>query len=252
MNELLLFLDKLLVPEEFARADISMNGLQVAGKSAAVTKAAFAVDACMESFSAAVKAGADILIVHHGLYWGKPIPITGAHFERISFLIEHDLALYASHLPLDAHPEVGNNAGLAAALGLKSRMPFGEYHGVDIGIKGSFDGSGLTLQEVIARLDLTDEPGLSVLPFGPDKIHTVGVVSGGAPNEVLQAIEEDLDLFITGEPSHQVYHTCLEAGISMIAGGHYLTETYGPKLLMDRVAAGTGIETVFIDIPTGL
>jgi dinuclear metal center YbgI/SA1388 family protein len=251
IKKLVNWFDELLRPEEFLRSDVSMNGLQVGRKQPEITRAAFAVDACMESFQRAVQAGADLLFVHHGLFWGKPISLTDAHYERISYLIEHDLALYASHLPLDAHPEVGNNAGIAAKLGIVNRMPFGEYHGSMIGVRGDFP-EALPLEAVLEILDLRDETSVSILPFGRKKIKSVGIISGGAANEVLQALDNGLDLYITGEAAHQIYHTCLEGGINVIAGGHYTTETYGPKLVADKLSAEMGIQTSFVDFPTGL
>ena len=209
------------------------------------------MDACLESFQRAVQGGADMLFVHHGLFWGKPIPLTDTHYERISYLLEHDLALYASHLPLDAHSEVGNNAGLANKLDLGNRIPFGEYHGSMIGVKGDLPAA-LSLEAVLGILDLGDEPSVSILPFGKKKIKRVGIISGGASTEVSQALDEGLDLYITGEASHQTYHVCLEGGINVIAGGHYNTEVYGPKLVAEKLSAEMGIQTQFIDFPTGL
>ncbi|NQT60993.1 MAG: Nif3-like dinuclear metal center hexameric protein [Bacteroidetes bacterium] len=251
IKELVNWFDELLKPEDFIRADVSMNGLQVGRKQKEITRAAFAVDACMESFQRAVQAGADILFVHHGLFWGKPIPLTNAHYERISYLIEHDLALYASHLPLDAHPEVGNNAGIANKLGLINRMPFGEYHGSMIGVKGELSEDS-PLETVLDILDLSDEASVSILPFGKKKIKSVGIISGGAAGEVFQALDEGLDLYITGETAHQIYHTCLEGGIHVIAGGHYNTEIFGTKLVAEKLSAEMGIQTYFVDFPTGL
>ncbi len=251
LKELVGWFNALLKPEEFTQNDISLNGLQVGRKQKEIKKAAFAVDACMETFQRAVQAGADILFVHHGLFWGKPIPLTDAHYDRISYLMEHDLALYASHLPLDAHPDVGNNAGIANKLGLIDRLPFGEYHGKKIGMKGELPEVS-SLEDVLGVLGLRDEASLSILPFGKKKIRSVGIVSGGAADEVLQAIDEGIDLYITGEASHQVYHACLEGGIHVIAAGHYNTEIYGPKLLADKLSGEMGITAYFIDFPTGL
>jgi len=244
-------LNELLSPGDFARADNSMNGLQVGRRSGDVAKAAFAVDACMESFQGAADAGADMLIVHHGLFWGKPLAVTGTHYARLAYLIEHDLALYASHLPLDAHPEIGNNAGLARQLGLTNLEPFGEYRGVMIGMRGELSRPE-TVESILTRLGIQDEETVSILPFGPPVVRNIGVVSGGAAEDVLEAIDKKLDMYITGEPSHQVYHACLEAGIHMVAAGHYFTETFGPKLLAERIARETGLDTCFIDHPTGL
>lgn len=237
--------------ESVEKSDASLNGLQVAAAEADIQKAVFAVDACMETFRRAVERGADLLFVHHGLFWGKPSPITKSHYERIRFLMENDLALYAAHLPLDMHPVYGNNAGLVEELGLERVEAFGELHGVAIGFKGAFP-KYLDLDEVLARLGLSRESALGVLPFGPDTIEKVAVVSGGAEKLVGEALDWGADLYITGELSHEVYHTCQEGKIHLLAGGHYFTETYGPKLMAEKTAGDTDVETEFVDVPTGL
>ncbi len=231
--------------------DISMNGLQVGRSDTPVRRVAFAVDACMASFTRAVELGADLLCVHHGLFWGKPIPLTGAHYRRVKYLLDHDLALYAAHLPLDMQMEVGNNAGLADALNLKTRESFGDYHGIKIGLKGELP-EALDIDGVLRQLGLSRDGALGILDFGSDRIRTVGIISGGADKEVEQALDENLDLYLTGELSHQVYHTCLEGKIHLIAGGHYYTETYGVRNLMKRLQRDHEVETVFVDVPTGL
>ena len=236
---------------EYERADASMNGLQVGRREKSLKRIALAVDASAETFRRAVDGGADALVVHHGLFWGKPIAVTGSHHQRISLLLEHDIALFAAHLPLDAHQEVGNNAAIAAAVGLRDIKPFGEYHGLMIGLQGILD-EALGVPEILQLLGWEDEPDITVLPFGPDRIRRIGVVSGGAAGSVHQAIQQGCDLFITGESSHQVYHTCLESRIHMIAGGHYRTETYGVQQLGRRIEQETDISTFFIDLPTGL
>ena len=241
---------------ELEKIDISMNGIQVAAgggdpSGVEIKKIAFAVDACLESFELAAAQGADMLVVHHGLFWGRPIRIEGAHFRRLKFLMDNNISLYASHLPLDMHPEFGNNAGMCASLGISSPEPFGEYHGLKIGFKGRLP-EACSIEQVLDKLGLSAERALSVLPFGPDKISTVAMVSGGAAEDVYQAIAEEADLYITGDSSHQIYHTCLENGINLICGGHYHTETWGVRLLSERTASDLNIETVYLDVPTGL
>jgi dinuclear metal center YbgI/SA1388 family protein len=252
LSELDRLLRDLLSLDALAAADRSLNGLQVANSRGVVERMAFAVDACLESFRRAASWKADLLFVHHGLFWGQPLALTGTHYRRIRALLEADLALYAVHLPLDLHAEVGNNAGLARSLGLQELEPFGEYHGIKIGCKGCFPEER-SLEEVVRLCGGgSSGGGPKVLPFGPQRVRRVGVVSGGAAEEALQAIEEELDLFITGEASHSIYHYCLEAGIDVIFGGHYLTETWGVRLLCEKLARETGLETSFLDIPTGL
>ena len=251
--ELAARLDARLNTASFQAKDISLNGLQVGASEKAVAKAAFAVDACAESIRRAAAAGADVLIVHHGLFWGAPLAITGAHYKRVKALLDADMALYAAHIPLDAHPEIGHNACIARAIGLEpdSIKPFGEWRGMAIGTQGRF-AQEETLDAVLARLFINGEKPAHILPFGPQKVRTVGIVSGGGGGELSQAIDAGLDLFITGEIGHEQYHAALEAGISVIAGGHYQTETFGLKALAKELAQQTGIETFFVDAPTGL
>lgn len=237
--------------DEVGKADVSLNGLQVGQKDAEVKKAAFAVDACMETFARAGETGADLLFVHHGLFWGKPLSVTGEHYRRLEYLITRGIALYASHLPLDMQPEFGNNAGIARELGLQETAAFGDYHGISIGLKGRLPNP-LDIDGVLERMGLNRQSALGLLPFGKERIETVALISGGADKEVEQAMSAGVDLFITGELSHQVYHSCLEGEINLIAGGHYRTETYGPRLLAEKCRNDTGIETEFVDVPTGL
>lgn len=235
--------------DALAGLDASLNGIQVDRRNQEIDTVAFAVDACMDSFRRAVEGGAGLLFVHHGLYFGRIKPVTGHYYERLRYLFEHDLALYAAHLPLDQHPEFGNNAGMAAALGLLDVEPFGEYKGVTIGYKGRLP-EARTLQQIQAVIG--SGPPMGVLPFGPDQISTVGIVSGGAPYDVSQAIEQGLDCYITGDASHSIYHEALESRINVIFGGHYQTEVWGVKLLAQRTAVDTGLNTFFVDVPTGL
>jgi len=235
----------------FAGTDVALNGLQVANAKQSVEKVAFAVDACLESIRRAAEWGADLLFVHHGLFWGRPLAVTGGHYQRLRALIQADLALYAVHLPLDMHPQLGNNAGLARRIGLQQLEPFGEYKGMKIGFKGILP-EAMNLEQVVRACCGSNEQGINVLPFGPGEIYTVGISSGGAADEASQAIEEKLDLFITGDASHEIYHHCLEGRINVIFGGHYLTETSGVTLLSEKLRAETDLQIRFLDIPTGL
>lgn len=251
MVELDMWLRDQMNIDAMASVDNSLNGIQVERHNPEVSCVAFAVDACMGTFQRAVEQTADVLFVHHGLFWGKESTITGAHYERIRFLIEHDLALYAVHLPLDMHPEFGNNAGMAAALGLEQVRPFGWYKGHQIGFAGTLPRSQ-SMEQICRTLFGGTDSVLGILPFGPRDISSVGLVSGGAPYEVEQAISEGLDCYITGDAQHTVYHRAMEEKINVIFGGHYLTETWGVRLLSLRLAEETGLRTSFIDVPTGL
>lgn len=237
--------------DDLASIDSSNNGIQIGCGDKTIERIAFAVDASLESARRAASWKADMLFVHHGLLWSRAVPLVGFHLERVREFMVNDMALYVAHLPLDMHAEVGNNGAMAAALDLEDRRPFGEYKGQRIGQRGELPKPA-TLDQVIIRLFGSGDAVLGVLPFGPEEIRTVGIVSGGAPYDVRQAIDEDLDLYITGDASHNVYHDCLEAGINVIFGGHYATETWGVKTLAGRCAADTGIKTTFLDIPTGL
>ena len=231
--------------------DDSLNGIQVSRRKAQVKRLAFAVDACAETFRRAAQGGADLLFVHHGLFWGPASRLEGSLLERVRILLENDLALYACHLPLDMHPEVGNNAVLADLLGLEQRKPFGVYHGVAIGVSGILP-KPLGMDKVVQTL----LPDLSVprllIPPAKDLVSKVAIVSGGAPFEAFQAFGTDIDLYVTGEPSHSVYHSVVEQGLGFLAAGHYATETWGVKAVAAKVEKELGLETFFIPLPTGL
>jgi dinuclear metal center YbgI/SA1388 family protein len=231
--------------------DKSRNGIQVSRRNPEIKKVAFAVDACAESFRRAAEWGADMLLVHHGILWGALERLEGSLYERVRFLMERDLALYAAHLPLDMHPAVGNNAALARLIGLENTEPFGSDKRVKIGIKGTLP-QPMSLDEIALKLTGTDATEVRSFPFGPREVKSVGIMSGMAPQEVRQAIAEGLDLFVTGEPAHEIYHDCLESRIHAIFAGHYWTETFGVRLLGARLAKETGVETLFIDLPTGV
>jgi dinuclear metal center YbgI/SA1388 family protein len=205
----------------------------------------------MESFKRAVEGGAQLLFVHHGLFWGKDLRVIRSHLKRLEFLISNGCALYAVHLPLDSHPEFGNNAALAAILELKDRKPFGMYHGVQIGLKGTLDPR-LDTDSVVAKLGFDRDACAAVLRFGKEVNSSVAIVSGGAISDVQQAIDEGLDLYLTGEMGHSFYHLCLEEQVNLICGGHYQTETYGVSLLAEKLKTDTGLETFYIEVPTGL
>jgi dinuclear metal center YbgI/SA1388 family protein len=231
--------------------DVSLNGLQVDNDGSGIKKIAFATDACMETFERAFAAGAGMLFVHHGLFWGKASALSGIHRERLKFLLDKNIALYAAHLPLDQHPQYGNNAVLARKLGIEKLESFGSYHGHKIGYKGDLKAP-LTIEDAVSLISFMDRPPLSTLPFGKGRILTAAVVSGGAADLVNEAIEEGIDLFITGDAAHTWYHYALEAHINVIAGGHYATEVWGVRAIMGLCAEKLNMDVEFIDVPTGL
>ncbi len=231
--------------------DISLNGFQIKGPDKELKKAVFAVDASFDTIDAAVNASADILVVHHGLFWGSPIAIAGNHYRRVKRALDGNLSLFACHLPLDAHPLYGNNAQMAITLGMTGFDPFGLYRGRKIGYKGKLPFP-MTMPEIARILGFSAESGLRMLKFGKDMIETVGIISGGAGDDVDQAIAEGLDLYITGELPHEVYSLVKESGMNVIAGGHYQSEVFGVKALQRMAEKELGIETLFAEVPTGL
>lgn len=250
LEELDSYFRSILPIEDFSGIDSSLNGVQVGQPGLEVQKVAFSVDACLETFRRAVQEHSQVLFVHHGIYWGRVEPITGTVWERIRTLMDGGIALYAAHLPLDMHGELGNNAQMAAALGLGALEPFGMYKGRNIGWKGELPAPA-SLDEVTRTLFGSPDDVLGILPFGRPEVRTVAIVSGGAPHEVDEAIDQGIDLYITGDASHTIYHRCLEASINVIFGGHYRTETWGVRAVARKLAEEKNIETSFIDVPTG-
>jgi len=247
LEQIVEYLDNLLNVKDIP--DESLNGLQVAN-SGEVKKAAFAVDVSLASIEKAAAEQADMLIVHHGLFWGKPAPVTHGLYQRIKMLIDDDIALYGVHLPLDMHPELGNNARIEKVLGWPVKEDFGEYHGLIIGKAVEFK-KPVSVDDISRRLKerLNTEP--VVWNFGPEKISRVGYVSGGAISMLPEAIKANVDAFITGETRHEAYWQAREAGINVFFAGHYATETLGVKALEENIKEKLKIETVFIDLPTG-
>ncbi len=247
-SELIAYLDTYLELGAFEGLDRSLNGLVVGGPDREVDTIAFAVDACQSTFEKAIAVKADILIVHHGLYWGSPLAITKNHYTRIRTLLDGNLDLYAAHLPLDAHPEVGNNVMMAKKLELEDIEPFAPYKGNMLGFKG-------LLPQSQSPLSIANQLGFAnptILDFGKKEIKSIGIVSGGASDDVYAALAEDLDCFITGEVEHQIYHDAEEAGITVIGGGHYLTEVFGVQALSEHLKQKFGVSVQFIANPTGL
>lgn len=230
--------------------DPSLNGLQVEGTEE-VTKVAVAVDSSLSTFEQAADVGADFLFVHHGLFWGAPVPVTGAHRRRVAFLLEKEISLYAAHIPLDAHREVGNNWGLARLLGLTELDDFGTWKGTPIGVKGAFPAP-VPLRDLADTIERELGEAVLVHAGGPENVRTLGIVSGGAAREVATAAEQGLDAFLTGEPKHDVFHDAFERGVNAMYAGHYMTETVGVNLVADKLRDVHGLATEFILLPTGL
>lgn len=230
--------------------DASNNGLQVEGMGE-VTRLAFAVDAGLAAFEGAQAAAAQMLVVHHGLFWGRPVMITGIHRRRLESLFDAGISLYAVHLPLDFHADVGNNATLARWLDLEDVAAFGDYKGYSAGIVGRLPAV-VSLDQFVAGVEeKLGEPAVKVWPFGDETIRRVGIISGGGGSMVDQAAEAGVDVYLTGEMDHNVYHQACELGLNVVYGGHYATETAGLKALSEHLAARFDLHTHFLDLPTG-
>lgn len=246
------YFNSFLKKENFP-CDPSLNGIQISNKhpDREILKVGFAVDACEATAKRAFDLGCGALFVHHGLLWGQCQTITDDFYKRVSAFIQNDIALIAYHIPLDANNPYGNNYGLAKRIGLTKTEPFGTWHGMTIGVKGVLKKQ-VTSDELSKMVLRENESPVNVFPFGKEKIKTVGIISGGAGEDVRQAVSEGLDAYITGEVMHQDFHYINEMGINVIAGGHYQTETMGVNLVMEKLKKEKKIAVEFIDIPTGL
>ena len=247
ISEIIDFLDETLQPEGFR--DYGPNGLQVPGRDE-VAKVVTGVSANLELIERAVAAKADLLLVHHGLFWSfHPVGLTPVLAARLRTLFKSDLALAAYHLPLDAHPELGNNAILARELGCERQEPFAMVDGVPIGRIGHLPPDGLPADEFFARVrEVTGREPLT-FSFGPPVIRSVGVVSGAAAKSLPEAVALGLDAFITGEPAENVMGDAREAGINFVGAGHYATETFGVRALGELLAGRFELEHEFVDVP---
>jgi len=240
--------DRLLRTNEIGDYEGAANGLQVENRGT-VSRIAAAVDASRATVKLAIAAKADLMIVHHGLFWSPSHPWTGGKYELLRLLVGNNLAIYSSHLPLDAHPKLGNNAQLCAALGLKNLRPFFFSHGQCIGFQ---------TRQTVSRADLakrlehaTGEKPL-LIPGGGKVCRRIGVVTGGAGEGLKRAADEGVDTFITGEGPHWTYALAEELGVNVLYGGHYATETFGVKALAAHLSKKFKLPWSFIDHPTGL
>jgi len=239
---------KRLRPATFNDYEGAANGLQVEN-SGAVSRIAAAVDGSLATVKMAAAARADLLIVHHGLFWGPAIPWTGPRRALLQWLIEKDIAVYSSHLPLDAHPQLGNNAQFCAALGFVKLRPFFVEKGKALGWQTRAGIGRAALAERIGRV-LGRAP--VVLPGGPERCRRIGVVTGAAGSQLRLAAAEGVDTFITGEGPHWTGALAEELGVNVFYGGHYATETFGVKALAAELSKKFRVPWVFLDHPTGL
>jgi dinuclear metal center YbgI/SA1388 family protein len=245
-DEIIAFCDEMLEIDSFE--DYGPNGLQVPG-APDVSKLASGVSANLAFVEAAVESGAQLALVHHGLFWGgDPQALSEQMAERLRALLGARMSLAAYHLPLDAHGEIGNNALLCEALGFEAEASFSELRGQKIGVVGR-SRDGVDAAELKGRV--TELLGREPLMFdaGPDRVRSIGIVSGGAAGQVHDAISLGLDAFLTGEPSEPAMADAREGAIHFIAAGHYATETFGVKRLGATLAERFGVEHEFIDVP---
>lgn len=245
LNTIVRFLNKELNTRNIP--DSSRNGLQVRANSE-ITKVGFAVDACISTFEKAKKAKCDLIVIHHGLLWkGKKI-LPKLIEKRVRYLKKNKISLYASHLPLDLHPECGNNMQLAKLLNLNNIRKFGTYHKIYIGYSGK---TNTTIKALERKLNKELKTKCLTLNFGKSKVKSIGIVSGGGKDSFPEAYMKKLDCFLLGEANHRLYHQAKDLKQNVIIAGHYETETVGVKALMPVIKERFKVQTYFIDNPTG-
>lgn len=251
LESMLQYLDGYLGLSDHPDYPGALNGLQVEGGRHEVAHIVAAVDASEAAIHEAIELGADLMMVHHGLFWGGVQPLTGRLMRKVRPLVEAGVSLWSCHLPLDGHAQVGNAARLGRALGLELEGRFAAYQGADVGWYGRL-AEPCEAQELRTRaVDLLGN-SVRLLDGGPERIERVGVVTGGGASFVGAAVELELDAFVTGEGSHHTYFDAVELGIHVLLGGHYATETFGVKALADHVAERFDLTCDFVDQPTGL
>jgi dinuclear metal center YbgI/SA1388 family protein len=226
----------------------ALNGLQVEN-SGAVSKIGAAVDASSRVVSLAIQRGVNLLIVHHGLFWPGLQPIAGGRRQMLEQILQKDLAVYSAHLPLDVHSVLGNNAQLAAALGLENTEPFFEAKGQPIGLKVH---AQIARDELARRLETSLGGPAKIFAAGPSETKSIGLITGGAGSEIYSVAGEGIDTFITGEAPHWAAVAAEELKVNLFLGGHYATETFGVKALASHLSDRFNLPWEFIDSPTGL
>jgi dinuclear metal center YbgI/SA1388 family protein len=243
LQKIVAFLDQELRTTEVKDYPNAHNGLQLEN-AGEVTRVACAVDACAAVIDDACDAGADLLIVHHGMFWNGAQRIEGALYRKLRRAMEAGLAIYSSHLPLDLHPRLGNNALLAKALGVGKTQPF-----LEIGVRAAVD---LPLAALVERAEQALQSPVHLAPGGPSRVRKLGIVTGGAGGEVAKAVAAGVDTFLTGEGAHWTYTMAEELGVNLIYAGHYATETFGVKALGAELQKKFKLPWGFIDHPSGL
>lgn len=240
------FLNAELRIEDFQ--DSSNNGLQVGDETQEVARVCFGVDASIEFFEKAAERNADAVVCHHGISWGDSLKrIAGLNYRRIEYLVRHGIALYAYHLPLDAHPKYGNNAQICRVMDLKKLKPFGCYKGKQIGFRGEFS-EPMSYSDFKKTVKAMVGQEVTSMDFGRKEIRTVAVVSGAASEGIEEAAREGVDAYLSGEPSLVAYNLAREYNINAVFAGHYATEVFGVRALGQVVAKRFGIEAAMIDL----
>lgn len=245
------YLETLLNHKNIADWPNALNGLQVEN-GGRVSRIGVAVDACEATLWMAADRKIDLLIVHHGLFWGGLQQVQGASYRKLKLALDADIAVFSSHLPLDLHPEFGNNALLARALGFPEppvAEPFFFEKGVFLGLKAKLSMDRDALRQ---RLEYAAGSPVKLIAGGREQVGVVGVVTGGAGGELFKAAAEGVDTFITGEGPHWSYPAAEELGINVMYAGHYATETFGVKALAQHLADRYHVPWEFLDHPTGM
>ena len=227
--------------------DASFNGIQVE-TARPISVIATGVTASEALIAEAVRAGAQLVLAHHGIFWSGQSPVLrGGMRKRIKLLMDHEMGLIAYHLPLDAHPGLGNNAALGNRLGLTAARPWGKYHGTEIGMAGIL--APQSADEIVRSLSKMLEREVLHFPGEHSSIEKVAIVSGGAANMALDAARDGFHLFLTGEPTETCMHIAAEEGIHIVAAGHHATETMGIKALGDNLAQRFKLRAIHLDLP---
>ena len=248
LNELVTFLDEQLEIATIPDYPGALNGLQLANDGA-VGRIVAAVDASLAVVEAAAAGGPGLLLVHHGMFWQGAQPVRGAFYRKLKTAMDAGLAIYSAHLPLDVHPQWGNNPGLARAIGMRDLVPFLDWKGLAVGVRGTWEG---TRDEFKQRLMQAVGGPVHMCAGGPERIATVGLVTGGAGSEVARVAAAGVDAFVSGEGPHWSFPLAEELGLNVFLAGHYATETFGVKALGAELARRFELPWHFVDRPTGL
>ena len=248
LSDVVAYCDEYLRIREIRDYENALNGLQLEN-SGRVRKIAAAVDFSTQALNAAAKNGADLLVVHHGMFWSGLRPVTKAWYRQLKLALDHDIAVYSAHLPLDLHPKIGNNVLLMRAVGIKNSEAFFVEKDSLLGQRASRE---IALPDIVKRLEKAVSGRVHITAAGPQKSRQIGVITGAAGSEIERVVAEGIDTFITGEAPHWAAIAAHALGINLILGGHYATETFGVKALADHLARKFHIDWTFIDLPTGL